>query len=435
MASPFITNALQVNFGSVLEIADNEGMVTMFRALEASGLRGFLGCQSVLYEKELEQFFDTALVQDGDITGAVSGKFFSISESRFAEVFGLPTEGLVDVSEAPKNLINNAKSIFSKTGQPISTYGKKRLMKYEFRMLNDILAKSITVKAGSFDAVTNERFLMITAIHFGVKVNWSKILFGILKEMVDKTLKKAKGNCEEEVELQKKSESTSEEAVEVVSEVVGSKKRPSVAGDEPVVTKKKRTIKGKASSSQTSKAMVTVAQDVEPLQIFKPTPATTAEQPLMPKPIETVVQQHVTVEVAVDEPIVEHTAEEERQVSTHEGAITDDVDVIIGHVLLCPNVSQKKRRLVLSKGSDDEYVEERVAIETVVQQHVTVEVAVDEPIVEHTAEEERQVSTHEGAITDDVDVIIGHVLAETSQLETIEVEQGEQRFDETTIET
>ncbi|KZV28184.1 hypothetical protein F511_23797 [Dorcoceras hygrometricum] len=66
-------------------------------------------------------------------------------------------------------------------------------MKYEFRLLNEILAKSITVKAGSFDAVTNERFLMMTAIHFGIKVNWSKILFCILKEMVDKTLKKAKG--------------------------------------------------------------------------------------------------------------------------------------------------------------------------------------------------------------------------------------------------
>ncbi|KZV32683.1 hypothetical protein F511_26696 [Dorcoceras hygrometricum] len=137
----------------------------------ANGLQGFLGCQSVLYEKELEQFFDTALVQDGDITGAVSDKFFSISQSRFAEVFDLPTEGLVYFFEVPKNLVYDARSIFSKSGVPISTHGKKRFMKYEYRLLNDILANAITVKAGSFDAVTNERFLMMTAIQFGLKGN------------------------------------------------------------------------------------------------------------------------------------------------------------------------------------------------------------------------------------------------------------------------
>ncbi|KZV38561.1 hypothetical protein F511_27586 [Dorcoceras hygrometricum] len=57
-------------------------MVNMFRALEATGLRGFLGCSSVLYEQELEQFFDTALIQDGDITCAVSGKYVAISASK-----------------------------------------------------------------------------------------------------------------------------------------------------------------------------------------------------------------------------------------------------------------------------------------------------------------------------------------------------------------
>ncbi|KZV50253.1 hypothetical protein F511_20864 [Dorcoceras hygrometricum] len=64
MASAYISNALQINFVSVLGIQDNEGMLNMFKALEASGLRGFLGCRSVLYEQELEQFFDTAIVQD-----------------------------------------------------------------------------------------------------------------------------------------------------------------------------------------------------------------------------------------------------------------------------------------------------------------------------------------------------------------------------------
>ncbi|KZV58689.1 pentatricopeptide repeat-containing protein [Dorcoceras hygrometricum] len=161
MASTFIANSYQVNFDSVLLISDHDGMLNIFKALEASGLRGFLGCESVLYEKELEQFFDTALIQDGDITGAISGKYFSVSQSQFAEDLRYQRRGW--------------------------------FLKHEYRLLNDILAKALTVKAGSSDAVTNERFQMMTAIHFGLKVNWSKVLFSVLKYMVDRTQKKAKG--------------------------------------------------------------------------------------------------------------------------------------------------------------------------------------------------------------------------------------------------
>ncbi|KZV37729.1 hypothetical protein F511_16269 [Dorcoceras hygrometricum] len=351
----------------------------MFKALEACGLQGFLGCQSVLYETELEQFFDTNLVQGGDITGAVSGKFFAISQSRFVEVFELPTEGLMDLSEVPKELVNDAKRIFSKSGQPISTYGKKRFMKYEFRLLNEILSKSITVKAGSFDAVTNERFLMMTAIHFGVKVNWSKILFGILKEMVDKTLKKAKGYAVQICVLLKSNpvitmgEAVPFPSLKILSmktvntyvtmnetiDARGQSDEPSIANVAAVKRKSQSKKKSDSSAKATCEAQVEVISEkvvsrkrptvAEPLQIFESTPAATAEQPPLPKR------------------------------------------------------TSKKRRLVLS---DDENIEERVAIETVdnVQQHISVEVSVKEPIVQHTAEEERHMSTHEGTITDDVDI-------------------------------
>ncbi|KZV36822.1 hypothetical protein F511_03546 [Dorcoceras hygrometricum] len=116
MASSFITNALQINFDYVLGIQDNEGMVNMFKALEDSGLRGFLGWPSVLCEQELAQFFDTAIVQDGDITCAVSGKYVEISESTFAGVFNLPTDGLTDLSEVPNHLAAVDSPIRSMTG-------------------------------------------------------------------------------------------------------------------------------------------------------------------------------------------------------------------------------------------------------------------------------------------------------------------------------
>ncbi|KZV54742.1 hypothetical protein F511_08059 [Dorcoceras hygrometricum] len=332
MASSFIANAHQVNFESVLVIPDNEGMLNMFKALEASGLRGFLGCQSVLYEKEEEQFFDTKLVQDGDITGAVSGKFFSISQSRFAQVFDLPTEGLVDFSEVPKNLVYDARSIFSKSGVPVSTHGKKRFMKYEYRLLNYILAKAITMKVGSFDAVTNERFLMMTTIKFGLKSNpvitfGEAVPFPTLKVLSIKTVHTyiamnhtidARGQYDEpgmapvaivkrKSKSKKTSETTGETPVEVITEVV-SKKRPSVESDEPVVPKKRRTTKSKASSSKASLDTVNVAQDVVALQIDSDDENVEEQESVKD-----------TIAVAVEEStVVKHN---------------DEVDVIIGQVL------------------------------------------------------------------------------------------------------
>ncbi|KZV54063.1 root phototropism protein 3-like [Dorcoceras hygrometricum] len=113
MASTFITYSYQINFESVLMIHDNEGMVNMFKALEASGLRRFLGCESTLYESELGHFFDTASIQDEDITCTISGKFITISPSLFTTVFALPSEGITNFSEVPKDKVYDARSLFS----------------------------------------------------------------------------------------------------------------------------------------------------------------------------------------------------------------------------------------------------------------------------------------------------------------------------------
>ncbi|KZV48085.1 hypothetical protein F511_02698 [Dorcoceras hygrometricum] len=144
MASSSFTNAYLVDFDSVLEIPNNEGMRRMFKALETSGLRRFLGCKPVLYQSELGQFFDTALVQDEDITGAIYDKYFTVTPSRFAGVFELPTEGISNFSDVPKNQVYDARRIFSKSGEHVDTHGKKKFLKYEYRLLNDILGKSIT---------------------------------------------------------------------------------------------------------------------------------------------------------------------------------------------------------------------------------------------------------------------------------------------------
>ncbi|KZV23444.1 hypothetical protein F511_08639 [Dorcoceras hygrometricum] len=97
------------------------------------------------------------------------------------------------MDELPKDLINTARKSFTASGEPIKTSCKKKEMKVEFRLLNDILAKTVTAKAGSSDAVTHERFFLMTAIHFGIKINWRKFFFDILKDMVTPSSKQAKG--------------------------------------------------------------------------------------------------------------------------------------------------------------------------------------------------------------------------------------------------
>ncbi|KZV22038.1 hypothetical protein F511_35092 [Dorcoceras hygrometricum] len=161
MASALINNSSQIYFDSVFGMED-EGMVNMFKALESSGLRGFLGCSSAIYEAALVEFFQNASVRDGKVISTVQGKAVEISEKLFSGTFELPTDGLTEMADVPKDLVFDARTAFY---------------------------FDVMVKAGSFDAVTHERFLMMSAIHGGVKVNWGRILFNIVKDMVTPAMK------------------------------------------------------------------------------------------------------------------------------------------------------------------------------------------------------------------------------------------------------
>ncbi|KZV52921.1 hypothetical protein F511_19077 [Dorcoceras hygrometricum] len=59
-----------------------------------------------------------------------------------------------------------------------------RDMKVEYRLLNDIVAKLLMAKVGSFDVVTTERLDIMVAVTVGIKINWAHVLFHILAAMV-----------------------------------------------------------------------------------------------------------------------------------------------------------------------------------------------------------------------------------------------------------
>ncbi|KZV39489.1 protein tipD [Dorcoceras hygrometricum] len=105
MALALIQNALQINFDSVLSLYDG-GMVSMFKALESSGLRGFLGCSAPIYEKDLVTLFENAIVRGNTVISTVQGMFVEITEEQFAGIFDLPFEGQTSVNDLPANLIN-----------------------------------------------------------------------------------------------------------------------------------------------------------------------------------------------------------------------------------------------------------------------------------------------------------------------------------------
>ncbi|KZV54862.1 hypothetical protein F511_36859 [Dorcoceras hygrometricum] len=304
MASSLFTNTLHVCFDSVLAM-DNPGMVSMFEALMASGLSGFLGFPAVLYEDALTEFFLNGSVRDGKVVSTIHGKQVEISEELFSSTFELPVDGLTDLSEIPKYIVFDARSIFSFSGEQVSTSGKKREMKFEFRLLSDILAKTISIKAGSFDAVTQERFLMMAAITCGVAINWNRLLFNILKDMVTARSRQAKGYAIQislllenvpNLELGDSSDFPSSKILTkktvhryiAVNEKVGveevtnvprvkktpvkkavSRKRPA-AVDEPIV-KKKRTRVGKAAAlARDSELEAVPVQVVAPISTMPP---------------------------------------------------------------------------------------------------------------------------------------------------------------------
>lgn len=81
---------------------------------------------------------------------------------------------------------------FSASGKPLKILDAKRELKFKYQLLDDVAAKGIFSKAGSFASWTLENFQVMTATVRGIKVNWSSIMFSTLKNMVQLT-KRLKG--------------------------------------------------------------------------------------------------------------------------------------------------------------------------------------------------------------------------------------------------
>ncbi|KZV41925.1 hypothetical protein F511_29153 [Dorcoceras hygrometricum] len=157
-------NTLHVNFESVLAM-DHSGMVSMFKTLETTGLKGFLTATGSVYEAAVGKFFAIAKVIAGLIVTSVANRKLALSKEMFAETFGLPTEGMVGFLDIPKETLSEVRSLFSGSDVPFRVPIKKKETKIEFILLNDIVAK----------------------------VNWAQILFNTLVAMVNNPSRRSLG--------------------------------------------------------------------------------------------------------------------------------------------------------------------------------------------------------------------------------------------------
>ncbi|KZV17973.1 hypothetical protein F511_40815 [Dorcoceras hygrometricum] len=269
------SDALQVIFDSVLSLSDS-GMVSMFKTLESSGLRGFLGCSADIYEGDLKNFFVNAFVRENTVIRSFQGKFVEIFEEQFAGSFFCYWRADQD-------------------------FLQEEGVESRVQALERYIGEDSYSKAGSFDAVTHERFLLMTAIHGGIKIIWSRFLFDILKYMVTPSSNQSRGFSVQICVLLKgapdlilgesnlfphlkvltvktvgtyvaKNKSVSTESEEVKEKAVVEKVVKAAVQRRPVPTaepiaKKKRTTVGRAAPKEKDLFIVPVVQDAEPISV------------------------------------------------------------------------------------------------------------------------------------------------------------------------
>ncbi|KZV18935.1 hypothetical protein F511_24438 [Dorcoceras hygrometricum] len=367
MAFALIRNSQHISFDSVLAM-DDVGLVAVFEAFVATGLNEFLG--------------------------TIRGMIVEISENVFAGAFQLPMDGLTDLSEVPKDLVFYVRSIVLESGEQVSTSCKKREMKIEFRLLSDILAKTIFVKAGSFDAVTHELFLLMSAIISGVKINWIRLLFDILKDMATPGSRQEKGFAIQICVLLKNvaglglGDSTSFPSPRILTEktvhryvVINEKVSGEEVADKPRV--KKTPIKKGASKKRPAVAAA------EPVMKRKKT--TKVEQPSIPK--RKSKKRRLRLPKDSDDENVENVETPVTVEVTGETVVEQESDV--------ENVIEKQR----ADTAVDIFEEETVSVFEISEP--TVE---NVPVAESATEEVKPMSA------DYVDVIIEQVIAETAQM-------------------
>ncbi|KZV29294.1 hypothetical protein F511_22992 [Dorcoceras hygrometricum] len=210
MASYLISSSHHVDFDSVFGM-DDAALVQMFESLVATRLKEFLGCPAVFYEAALIEFFtngsvredgmlvstirgttveisetvfyEAALIEfftngsvreDGMLVSTIRGTTVEISESMFAASFDLPTVDLMDLSDVPKNLVFDARSLLSESKeQDMVTPGTRQAKGFAIQI--SFLLKNVPgLDLGESRAFPIPRVITGKTVHRFVAINEKK---------------------------------------------------------------------------------------------------------------------------------------------------------------------------------------------------------------------------------------------------------------------
>ncbi|XP_075493606.1 uncharacterized protein LOC142531386 [Primulina tabacum] len=174
-----------VDFQSVKSM-ENVGYITKLSFVEAAGLRPLLTAGKHVYLDSLSEFFTNARIEGNSIVSSVKGSSISISEITFQENFNLNSSGLSNIMDVSDETKENAWNILAGNFSYVSGSFEKMVLKKEFQVLCDIMAKHIENKSGDFGQVTKTKYCFLAAIVTNTVVNWSSILYHKPEEMVTK---------------------------------------------------------------------------------------------------------------------------------------------------------------------------------------------------------------------------------------------------------
>ena len=118
-------NILLVDFESISSL-EHPSVLAMFRSLEASGLKRFIGGATTIYEDAVREFFKNVKMVSGKIQSSVKGSDVLISETIFSLLFEPPSKGLVSFGDVPVSSIAEMQSTFSADDFPVAIHGKKK---------------------------------------------------------------------------------------------------------------------------------------------------------------------------------------------------------------------------------------------------------------------------------------------------------------------
>lgn len=163
--SSFTRNTLLFDFDEAY-LLTNDAMVSMFHTLETSVLKGFLGCGNSLFEERLSQFLSSGSIEHQSVMCTIGEQKISCDQKLFAVTFGFPCKDWLSSINCHLSMLKKW-NLNSLTRVLTKFFGKNKDMKIEFRLLNDIVAKSLTAKARLFDSFSTEKVELMLAIYSG----------------------------------------------------------------------------------------------------------------------------------------------------------------------------------------------------------------------------------------------------------------------------